>query len=103
VVHAVDEEDVEVAAVGVHRFDARRAPPAPGVRGAVFRPEIRLGLDDARAVPPAAPAPSDPGADEVARDTARLAAKERACRLAQAESARVDGEAGVGGCVRYHR
>ena len=102
-VHAVNQEDVQVAAVRVHRLDARGPSSPPRVGRSVGRAEVGLGLHDAAAVPPPAPATGDPGAQEVAGHHDRGAAVKRPGRLDEAARARIESEARIGGAGEFHR
>ena len=101
-VHSVDEENVQVPAFQVHRFHARCAPAAIGMRRGVGGAEIRLRFDDARAVPLIAETPGNPCADDRAGDLCGIEAEEIARKLPEPQCLRVKAEPGVRGAVFAH-
>jgi len=100
--HSVDEVDVQVPALRVHRFDARGTPPAEGMGRRIPGAQIRLGLDDARGVPASAPAPREIRPDEIPRHRGGRAPIKRPFRLGEAESRRIEDEPRIRCPLRYH-
>ena len=64
--HPVNQVNIRSAALGVERLDARGPSSSEGVRGAVPRSLVRLRFGDHRGELPAAMAPHDELAQEVA-------------------------------------
>jgi hypothetical protein len=87
---AVNLKDVEQAAVPVHRLNSLRPPAAEGMRGRVALPQIRLDLDDPRAMHPSARRPQEPGAEQVLRDGSGVAPEKAAALDPRRQARRIE-------------
>ena len=95
-VHSVDEEDVEEAAVAIHRLDARRPPPLPGMRRGIPGTQVRLRLDETASVPASPVSPGEPRSDQLSRDEDGVPAEEGPGSVLQAERPGIESQPPVG-------